>query len=147
MRATLLAVLALCSCTPLDPLIGTFNATVSGADTDTAPTARTTTVSSTATLVVTADKEHVGYLITVAEANYMCRLKAVKDTSATLQLKLSDGQTCQIGNATATLTSGTLSLDKDTTNTATFTVNYSYAYQLVVNFAGTGTRTYTGPRL
>ena len=114
MRQTLLVVLFLCSCTPVDSMLGTFNATVSGMDMNTSPTSSTSTVGGTGTLAVTADKEHVGCTLTFGQENYLCVVKATRATSTPLQLDVAGGQTCHFGNVTAVTTEGKVTVDKET---------------------------------
>ncbi|MBK7862034.1 MAG: hypothetical protein IPJ65_26125 [Archangiaceae bacterium] len=150
MRSALIAVALLCSCTPVDNLVGAFNVTVSGMDMQTAPGMSTSTVAGTGTLTVNANKEKTGYVISFGESNYQCVLTGTRNSAEPLQVDIPDMQTCHIANgnanATAVTTDAKLSLDKATGDTATLTVSYTWTYTNVFNFSGTGTRTYAGAR-
>lgn len=147
MRPLLLVMIICSACTPLDPLLGTYNVTVTGTDTQTAPTNSTANVTGPGTLAITSDKERVGYVITFGQEGYLCRVKATRNATEPAKLDVPDGQTCIIGGFTATTTDGSVSVDKDTMSIGTLTVAYSYSGQVVFNVSGTGTRTYSGPRL
>jgi hypothetical protein len=147
MRSLLLAGVLFCACTPVDPIIGTYGVTVTGSENQTAPTNSTNTISGMGTVSVTADKERVGYLVTFGEA-YLCRLRGTKSATTPGEIEITDGQTCQIGGTNASTTDGKVSLDAATSSTVTLTVSYTYSGQVFgINYAGTGTRTYTGSRL
>lgn len=147
MRPLLLAVLFACSCAPADQLVGAYHATVTGMQVQTTPSNSTQTVTGTGTLAVSGDKERMGYVIVFGE-DYLCRLRGTKAASTPLVLDIADGQTCEIGGTTATTTDGKVSIDEQTLNTATLSLSYTYSGQAFgINTAGTGTRTFTGPRL
>ena len=146
MRSLALAAFFLCSCAASDPFAGTYNATMTGTENQTAPSMEMRTLSGMGSVSVTQDKERVGYVVLFGE-NYLCRLKATKSTATPTELEIADGQSCSFSGFTATTTGGKVTMDKDTMTTVTLTVSYSYAYTLIFNYAGTGTRTYTGGRL
>lgn len=147
MRSLLLAGVLFCACAPNDPFVGTYNVTVSGTENETAPQNTSRNIAGMGTVAVTQNKERMGYLVTFGE-NYLCKLIATQSMSAPNELTIADGQSCNISGFTGTTTSAKLSMDTATMTTVTLTVSYTFTYTLLfVNHAGTGTRTFTGPRL
>lgn len=150
MRTLFLATaLALVGCAP-DPTLGTFDYTMNGTDTQTAPSSSTSTTAGGGVIVITTGKA-TDYLVTLAHADTTpCTFSADRNDKGDL-ISMAAGQTCLIvqGNlgATATLTSGTLT-STDKGETSTVEVSYSWTAQGLfgVNYAGTGKRTYVGKR-
>src|SRR5262245_45574560 len=96
MRSHLWVALLACACAP-DPFIGSYDAGVTGTDTQTAPTAATSTVSGTGFLAITGSKvDPQTYFLTFGQDGYYCALKATKG-SEPLQLKIADTQSCKVG--------------------------------------------------
>lgn len=149
MRSLVLAsVLCLCACAP-DPVLGSFTFTLTGTDTETAPRNQTTPSTGTGTLAITTGKK-TDYVVTVAQSDTTpCVLEAEKNDKGDV-INIAAGQTCTFtygtGSVTATMTSGTLKADEKGEN-ATLAVGYSYAGTTFgISFAGTGVRSYAGPR-
>lgn len=154
MRPLLLAVLFASACVPPDPLVGTYNATVTGTDMQTAPNNASTTVSGTGTLAVTQTKaDPMKYQVTFGQSTYQCTVSGTRNAMNQLLIDLAGAQQCHIdfsgGNFTATTNMGTVTVDKETMNTATMTLSYAYSGTGLfnINYAGTGTRTFTGTKL
>lgn len=152
MRSLALAVAALLAgCSSYDPLVGTYTATVTGTDMQTSPTSSTSNVSGTGTLAITATKTLHAYVVTFGQNGYLCTLQATESTTTPRQLELAGGQQCHIefpgGNFTATTTQGSVTLDPVTMSTATLQLSYGYSGTAIFNYAGNGSRTFTGPRL
>ena len=146
-RPVLFALVVASACTPADPFVGTYNATVTGMETETAPRSQTRTITGMGTLAVTQNKEQTGYLVTFGE-NYLCRLLGTRSTATPAEIDIADGQACNISGFTGTTTDAKVTVDTQTMTTATLTVSYSFTYSLLFeNHAGTGTRTFTGTRL
>jgi hypothetical protein len=150
MRTLLLAAaLAFAGCAP-DPMLGSFDYTMSSSDTETAPGNGTSNGAGAGVLAVTTGKA-ADYLVTLAHADTTpCTFTANRDDKTGI-VGLASGQTCLVvargTGATATLTSGTVTVDEKGEN-MTVEVAYSYAGQALfgINFAGNGKRTYVGKR-
>lgn len=157
---TLCAALFLVGCGPgTDPLIGSYAYTLTGTDTNTAPNTDTATSSGTGVLVITANAETTGYFVTLAHPDTnACTLAGTIDSKAMgPEITITANQACPfksgLGTITATVTSGKAVLKvnaKRAEDVMTFDVAYSYAgntgFPFNLNFAGTGTRKYTGTR-
>lgn len=137
----------LTACGP-DPMIGSYSFTLTGTDTNTAPNNSTSTPSGTGTLAVTSALM-TDYVLTAAQTDASpCVLKGTRGEKAQT-ITIAAEQKCTFvyagGQVTATMTSGTATL-KD--NVMSLEVSYSYAgTTLGINYAGTGKRTYSGPRM
>lgn len=154
MRPTALTVIALTlasGCTPNDQLVGSFSFALTGTETTTSPGNSTSTSTGIGTLAVTHGVAS-DYVVVIAQTDSNpCTLVGTKTTDKPLVITLTAGQTCQFlystGHVTATITSGAVTLDANTRNTATLSLGYSYAGKVFgINYVGSGTRTYTGPR-
>ncbi len=153
MRLTLTALVAvvLTGCVPTDQLVGSYAFTLTGLDTTTAPGNSTSTPAGTGTLAVTHGVA-ADYVILIGQTNSnSCMLTGKKNKDKPLLVDVAAGQVCQFlystGSVTATLTSGSLTLDASTMNTANLALSYSYTGTVLgINYAGTGNRTYAGPR-
>lgn len=139
-------------CVPADQLVGSYNFVLTGTDTTTAPSMSSSTPMGTGTLAITHGLTN-DYVVVIAQADAQsCTLSGTKVANKPLAMTLKADQKCQfanpLGTSTATLTTGDLVLDSSTQNQATLTVTYSYSGTtlLNINYAGTGKRTYTGPR-
>ncbi|GEM_PF-2393558 len=163
MRIALLAVVAVLSaCGPgVDPLVGTFNFTLTGKDKNSVPDTSESTPTGTGTISVTPNALQTGYVITAAQTNASpCVLegKAATEKKASPELTISAGQQCVLTQGattvTVTFTSGKLVLTQASTmekDSAALDVAYSYTgvTNLIfgtATFAGAGARTYAGPR-
>ena len=148
MRPLLFAAVAFVSaCASPDALVASFNVTTSGTDTQTAPTNSTAQIGGPGTVAITPTKDMTGYVVTFGQDSYSCALKATRAMSAPFTLEFVTGQTCRFGPTTAVSTTATLSVDRESMSIVTFTVAYSYSGTATfINYAGTGTRTYTGPK-
>jgi hypothetical protein len=139
---------ALSACAP-DPMLGSFNFTLNGTETETAPRSQTTTSTGAGTLAVTTGKT-VDYVLTVAQTDASpCVLEADRNDKGDV-VSITPAQKCTFvfpaGQVTATMTTGTVTVSE---KGESLTVNVTYTYAgttLGINFAGTGSRTYTGPR-
>ncbi len=105
-----MAVLVLAGCTPVDPLVGSYNFTMTGTDTTTAPSNSTSTPTGTGTLAVTHGVA-TDYLIVIGQTDANgCTLKGDKTKDKPLVVTVQTGQTCSFnystGKVTATLTQG-----------------------------------------
>ena len=144
-----LAVLA--GCAPTDPLPGAYHFTMTGTDTSTAPTTGTSTPTGSGTISISRGVA-TDYVLVLAQSDTTaCVLTGAKVKDQPLAIALSPNQTCTfpypLGSATASLTTDTFSLDSATHDVATLALAYSYAGSFLgINYAGTGTRTYTGSR-
>lgn len=139
------AALALVGCAP-DPTLGTFDFTMTGTDTQTAPSNDLTNTTGAGVLAITTGKT-ADYLLTLAQADLTpCTFNVARDDKTTA-LSLPGGQACKIGPSTAILTTSSLTIDEKA-ETAVLTVAYTYSGTGLfgVNYAGTGTRTYNGKR-
>jgi hypothetical protein len=149
MRSSLLLLSLCAACSSVDPLIGTFNFTLTGSDTQTAPTSGTNPASGNGSVAITHGVAVDSYDITVAQVNSTaCTVKGMQNDKDPLTIDITTMQTCSFasgtGSVTATFTSGSATVKEDT---LTLQVGYSYAgTSFGINFAGTGSRTYTGPR-
>jgi hypothetical protein len=146
--AATLLVLSLAGCAP-DPVLGTFTFNMTGTDTESAPRSQTNSTSGGGTFSVTTGKS-VDYVVTLSQTDTSpCVLDADKAEKGDA-INLAANQKCTFnysgGTVTATLTTGTLT-GSEKGETAAVTVNYTYAGTIIgINFAGTGTRTYSGVR-
>ena len=144
----ILSAVALCACAP-DYTPGTYDFTLTGTDTETAPRSQTSTPAGGGTMAITVGKK-VDYLITIAQTDATpCVLEADRNDKGDA-VNITAAQKCTFvysgGTVTATINTGTVSVS-DKGETATVNVAYSYAGTIIgINFAGTGTRTYAGPR-
>ena len=153
MKCTLTALVAvvLTGCTPADLLVGSYNFTLSGTDTTTAPGMSTSTPTGTGTLAITHGVA-TDYVIVIGQTNSSaCQLTGKKNKDKAQVIDIAAGQVCQFlystGSVTATLTSGFVTLDSSTMNSATLALAYSYTGSVLgITYAGTGSRTYVGPR-
>ncbi len=147
----LVAMVLLAGCTPTDQLVGSFAFTLSGTETTTAPGNSSSTSTGTGTLAVTHGVA-TDYVVVIAQTDSNpCTLLGSATKDKPTVITISAGQKCQFlystGSVTATLGSGSVTLDSMTQNTATLSIDYSYAGTVFgINYAGTGARTYTGPR-
>ena len=148
MRSLALLALLLTACAP-DPVLGTYDFTLTGTETETAPRSQTTASSGTGPMAITTGKTS-DYVVTLAQTDATpCVVNADK-TEKGDAINITAGQKCTFvfagGNVTATMTTGTVAVSEKGEN-ATVKVNYTYAGTTFgINFAGTGERTYTGPR-
>ena len=153
MKVTLTALVAvvLTGCTPTDMLVGSYKVSVSGLDTTTAPGMSTSTPSGTGTVAITHGLA-TDYVILIGQTNATaCQLTGKKNKDKAQVIDIAAGQVCPFsyssGSVTATLTSGAVTLDASTMNTASLSLAYSYTGSVLgINYAGTGNRTYAGPR-
>ena len=153
MKRTLTALVAvvLTGCTPADLLVGSYNVTLSGLDTTTAPGMSTSTPSGTGTVAITHGIA-TDYVLLIGQTTATaCQLTGKKNKDKAQVIDIAAGQVCQFsystGTVTATLTSGSVTLDASTMNTASLALSYSYTGSVFgINYAGTGNRTYAGPR-
>jgi hypothetical protein len=147
-------------CAP-DFMLGSYAFSISsGTDTQTAPSSSTSTPTGTGTLVITKGKTDA-YLVTIAHSDVGgCTLKGNKKREESAQsFELVANQNCVLKNGTtqvtAVITSGTVNLtltqvsQNDVRKDISMPITYTYSGTtfLGINFAGTGTRTYTGPEL
>lgn len=147
MRSVIVAVMLCTACLGSDPFVGTYNVTVSGTETETAPQNQNRTIAGTGTLAVTLNTDNTGYLVTFGEPDYLCKLVATRSTSTPTRLNITNGP-CNISGFNGTTTDAGVVVDVQTPMTATLTISYSFSYTTqFVNHAGTGTRTYSGVRL
>lgn len=163
MRIALLAVVAfLSACGPgVDPLVGTFNFTLTGKDTNSVPNMDSSTPTGTGTISVTPNALQTGYVITAAQTNVSpCVIegKTATDKATSPTLTINSGQQCVLTQGTTTVTvtftSGKVVLTQATSQDKdSVTLDVAYSYTGVTNlifgtatFAGAGTRTYAGPR-
>jgi len=145
------SLVALAGCASPDPMLGTFTFALTGTDTQTAPNNSSQGVAGSGVLAVTTSKnENVDYVVTAAQNDVgPCVLNFSRNDKGDA-LTMAAGQSCTFnyagGQVTASMSTGTVSLD-DARENMTLTVTYSFSGQTFgFNFAGTGTRTYTGPR-
>ncbi len=145
----LLLTTLLCGACGSDPFIGTYNVTVTGTETETAPRNAMRTINGLGTVSVSQNKDRNGYIIVLGEPSYLCRLTATRGSSGGgLELDLPGGQTCNVQGYSGTAADAKLTIDPQTLSSVTLTVPYAFTYTATFeNHAGTGTRTYTGPRL
>lgn len=142
---------AVTACTPADQLVGTFAFSLSGTDTNTAPNTTSTNPTGTGSLAITQGVA-TDYVMVIAQTDTSpCTLTGSKASGKPNVITIGTGQTCQFaypfGSVKATLNTGSVTLDTSTMNTATLAMAYSYAGQVFnINYAGTGNRTYAGPR-
>ncbi len=145
----LTAALTLAACAP-DATLGTFDYTMSGTDTETAPGSSGSTTSGTGVLSITTGKV-ADYLVTVAPSDTSSCTFAVTRNQKDGSLAFAGGQTCALvarsNSATATMSSGVLTINEKS-ESATLEVAYAYSGSGLfgINFAGNGKRTYTGKR-
>lgn len=151
MRLALAAALvALTSACAPDPVLGTFSFTMGGTDTTTAPSSSTANASGTGHVAITAGKAK-DFVVTLAQADAVpCVLNGEGEQNKQGSLTLPPGQTCTFGYSggvvTATTTTGSVTVDDKDAFTMTVTYTYTGSTILGINFAGNGTRTYTGAR-
>lgn len=143
-----LLALALLGCAP-DPVLGTYDFTLTGSETETAPRNQTTATNGTGFLAITTGKA-ADYVITVAQSDATPCVVDAERTEKGDAINVTAGQKCTFifggGNLTATMTSGTVVASEKGEN-ITVKVDYSYTGTTFgINFAGTGTRSYVGPR-
>jgi hypothetical protein len=152
MRSLLLLLPLLAACGP-DPVLGTFNFMVTGTDNQTTPTTQTSTASGAGTIAITKGLMDQNYDITIAQAGATaCTIHGTPDPKDALTVDITAGSTCALqfagGNATATMgTNGTATVKQDA---LTMSVTYTYTGTTIIlnqTFAGSGSRTYTGPRI
>lgn len=141
-----LAALTLVGCAP-DPTLGTFDYTMTGTDTQTAPGSDVTNTTGAGVLAITTGKAN-DYLITVAHSDTTpCTFNADRNDKGDT-IALAAGQSCKLlGGATAVLTTGKLSVtEKGESATLEVTYSYSGTGLFGINYTGNGVRKYTGPR-
>ncbi|MFT3711399.1 MAG: hypothetical protein QM817_27515 [Archangium sp.] len=146
--ALLAAALFVAGCAP-DPQLGTFNFNMTGTDTETAPRNMATSVTGNGTFSVTTGKT-VDYIVTLSQVDTAPCVLDADLTEKKDAIVITAGQKCTFnysgGSVTATLTSGSLT-GSEKGETAAVNVSYTYAGQVIgINFAGTGTRAYSGSR-
>ncbi|MFT3711397.1 MAG: hypothetical protein QM817_27505 [Archangium sp.] len=165
MRFTLLAVLLAAACAPerhADPYLGTFNYVMTGTQTETAPIAASDFVYRDGTFAITTGRA-VDYVVTIVDA----KAPGVCVLSANLNEKrdgiVTPGQQCSLslnsrGTVPLTFTSGGFTagtLADPASGVVTLTVEYTYEgrstslggygmMDTVIEFAGSGTGTFTG---
>ena len=152
------AALGLAACAP-DPMIGSYSFTITGTETQTAPTSGSSTPSGTGTLAITAGKTDA-YLVTVGHSDISsCTLKGTKKAQQQdMKFELLPNQPCILKNggtvANAVITSGTVSQtitqvsSQETRRDVSLAISYTWSYTaLGFNFVGTGNRTYAGPEM
>jgi hypothetical protein len=151
MRSLLLLLPLLAACGP-DPVLGTYNFMVTGMDNQTSPSNSTSTASGAGTIAITKGLMDQNYDITIAQAgSTACTIHGTPDPKDALTVDITAGSTCaliaQSGSATATLNAGGTATVKEQSLTMTVSYTYSGTTILNINFAGTGARTYSGPRI
>src|SRR6185503_5274108 len=110
--ALALVALAFVGCAP-DPMIGSYSFTITGTDTQTAPTSGTSAATGTGTLAITTGKTDA-YLVTVGHSDISsCTLKGTKKKEPQdMKFELLANQPCILKNgntvANAVITSGTM---------------------------------------
>ena len=158
--ATFAALALLVGCGPgVDPLIGSYNFTMAGTDTNTAPNTTVTTSTNTGTMAITANAASTGYVITVGHIDTnVCVLDGKATEKATgPEITITPDQKCTFVNgastATATIAGKAVLTLKDTRAMDTMAIDVTYSYAgttyfltFATNFAGTGKRTYSGTR-
>lgn len=147
MRSLVLVALALTGCAQPDLVPGTFNFTLTGTETETAPRNQITATSGSGTITTGKTSD---YVITLAQTDATPCVVNADRTEKGDAINITAGQKCTFffsgGNVTATMSTGTVSVSEKGEN-ATVKVTYTYAGTTIgINFAGTGERTYTGPR-
>jgi hypothetical protein len=158
MKRCLVALLMLAGCAP-DPMIGSYAFTISGLDTQTAPSSSTSTPSGSGTLCITRGKADA-YLVTIAHSDVGgCTLRGTKkkaEQSMTFDLVANQPCVLRNGNSsvTATISTGTMSQtitkvsESEQRRDVSLAITYTYTGSTIfVNFAGNGNRTYAGPEL
>ncbi len=163
MRLAIFAALVLfVGCGPgIDPLVGSYNFSLTGLDTNTMPNTKTTMPMGTGTIAVTPNAAMTGYVMTTAQTDASpCVIEGTAtEKAASPEINVKADQKCVFvnGNTTVTVTfsSGKAVLKLNDTRAAdVVTLDVAYAYEgvtslglgVTLNFAGTGKRTYTGPR-
>lgn len=143
-----LLALVFTGCAP-DYTLGTFDFTLTGTETETAPRSQTTTSTGTGLLAITTGKK-ADYVLTLAQTDATpCVLEADR-TEKGDAVNIVAEQKCTFvfasGSVTATMSSGTVTASEKG-ETVSLEVSYSYVGTTFgINFAGTGKRTYAGPR-
>lgn len=155
----LLTALFIVGCGSVDENIGAYAFTMTGTETQTAPTNNTSTSTASGTISVNATKIDKSYSIVVGQTSMPtagCVLNGTRSTTSMYEIDIATGQTCSFqstgATTTATISSGkvTITPAQTSTDVANLKIEVSYSYAgntLLGNFAGTGVRTYAGPRL
>jgi hypothetical protein len=127
--------------------LGSFNFTMTGSETETAPRTQTTMSTAMGVLTVTTGKTSDYVVVLSQNDTGPCVLEAKNERN---EIVMTSGQQCTFAGGggtrlTATLTSGSI-VRGERGEAITVNVAYTYTAMVVLNFVGSGTRTYAGTR-
>jgi hypothetical protein len=158
MRSLLLLAVVLSACgVPYDPLVGSFNFTLTGTEMQTMPSNQNSTTTGTGTIAITHGIAEKSYVLTVAETDSNpCTLRGTRNEMDPNTIDIASAQMCHFtaggGSITATLNASTAKLtlgpgSMPGADTIKLDVTYSYSGTVLgFQFSGTGTRSYQGAR-